>query len=145
MAYFLRFLLTDAQPTTLQQLDQALQSISASAALRAETFDDDYADVEVNGIPFAEVSINTAGDGIFEEELEDLREPVEWYSDSAQKTAVLTALTEARAIVCFRLLHDGWDSELIDDACRWLLAHRTGVLHVSGEGFFDANGVILPE
>src|SRR5262249_17915554 len=100
MAYYMRFISTDETETTRSILEQALQqadprySITESGQLRHG--DDLYGLVE----------INLPDDGLFEEELSELKESVE-EARGTTRADVLKTLNEAKAIVAVQVLWQG--------------------------------------
>ena len=95
---------------------------------------------------YGQIVVNRAGDGIFNEEIEELRELVEEV-EGEKKSEVLSVLAQAKAIVIVRVLWQGRESEetleKIDPLWQWLLANRKGLMQAEGEGYYDASGLIL--
>lgn len=139
---YMRFISTDARSTSFDDLEQALREIAPNSLLRRMQIGD-YADAEIDEAIHAEVEINRRGDELFAEEIDELREPVEWFSDTPPRQQVLNALDNAREIVCFRLTRAGWEADFMDRLCDWLLANRQGLLQIDGEGYFDATNSVL--
>lgn len=139
----MRFIATEERRVTLAELAAALTQIAANGHVTATPPGDNYADIEIDGDVHAELEINLPGDDIFEDELDELREPVEWYSETPEKARVLQTLAQAKWIACFLLLQPGWENEVIDKLCDWLLANYAGLLEVDGEGYFDKDNIVL--
>jgi hypothetical protein len=139
----MRFISTDARRVTIAELDAALKQIVPMGNVRLAPPGEMYAEVDVNGEVHAELEINIPGDDIFKEELDELREPVEWYSETPEKARVLHTLDHAQWIACFSLLKAGWKSNYVDRLCDWLLEHYAGLLEIDGEGYFDRENIVL--
>jgi hypothetical protein len=140
---YMRFISTDERQITLAELDAALKQITAQGSVNPTPPGDYYADIEVDGDVHAELEINLPGDDIFKEEIEDLVEPIEWYGDTPHKARVLKTLEDAKWIACFLLLQPGWENDIVDKLCDWLLKNRNGLLEIDGEGYFDLDNIVL--
>ena len=68
--------------------------------------------------------------------------------DRSSKARVLGALGNARAIVAAQVLYGKGDTEAtlacLDPLWTWLFQHRSGLLQADAEGYYDAEGVVLP-
>lgn len=146
MGYYMRFIITDDKEVSLSKLESALKQIDPAYLIdRDEEFDSEgllkWAD-EVYG----QIEVNRPGDGLFDAEIEELKEFVE-DSEGVKQSEVLNVLGQAKAIVAIRVLDQGRDSEAtlmkIDPLWQWLFENREGLLQAGGEGYYDASGLIL--
>jgi len=143
----MRFIQADDDPEeiTLVGLKVALEQIDASCSIGVDDDASEEGDFRYDGEVYGEIEMNRPGDGLFDEELEELREEVE-VSDSPNRRRILDALDNARAMVVVRVLWSGRESEetleKIGLLWEWLLAHRRGILQTD-EGYFDDSGLIL--
>ena len=148
MGYHMRFITTDASETTPAILEQALKAADSQYSI-AESGELKHGD-ELYGA----VEINRPGDGLFEEEIEELKEFVEdaqtsWLSflRGKRKAYVVKTLDSARAIVAVQVLFGGRQAEAtirkLDPLFEWLIANRKGLLQVDDEGYYDQAGRIL--
>ncbi len=140
MSYYARFISTDTTETTLSILERALKetdsqySIAESGELKHG--DDVYAVIEVN----------RPGDGLFEEEIGELKEALDDIRGK-RKGEVVKTLSEARAIVAVQVLFADGNSEAtfqkLDPLWVWLISHRKGLLQADDEGYYAKTGRIL--
>ena len=140
MSYYIRYISTDATETTPPTLQEALTerdpqySIAASGEFKHGE--------EVYGV----VEINRPGDGLFEEEIEELKEFVKDVRGK-RKLDVLKTLDDARAIVAVQVLFGDRPAEVtlqkLDPLWEWLISHRRGLLQADDEGYYDKTGRIL--
>ncbi len=87
------------------------------------------------------------GDGLFEEERDELIELVEGGDDAPTRGRVVSTLRIARAIVAVQVLFgDGDTDETLDRLVplwTWLQANRRGLIQADGEGYYDGPKLIL--
>lgn len=147
MGYYMRFVVTAEQPPDLAALETGLQSADAGYWLEVhEGANAPSADLRLGDQLCGEIEINRPGDGLFEEELEEL---VEFLDDAGEGDVdrVRQALDAARAIIAVRVLHQGRESddslEKIDALWQWLFQNSHGLLQADGEGYYDESGQIL--
>ncbi|HKW46527.1 MAG TPA: hypothetical protein VJN70_03750, partial [Gemmatimonadaceae bacterium] len=121
--------------------------VAAGAAYRVES-DDGAATISHGGIRIAHVEINTPGDGLFDEEREEL---IELVSDTdghdSAKARVIDTLRAARSTVAAQILFGTGDSETtlakLDPLWQWLFRNYRGLLQADGEGYYDGSGIVL--
>lgn len=141
----MRFVSEDEKPVTTTELRDALLAAGPGYEV---TLDDVSATILHAGAPIAHVEINVPGDGLFDEERDEL---MEFVADSdgerSSKSRVLEALGAARTIVAAQVLFGTGDTETtlsrLDPLWRWLFRHRLGLLQADGEGYYDARGLVL--
>lgn len=94
----------------------------------------------------ARVTINAPGDGLFETELAELIETVEAVEGPSQPR-VLETLRSARSVLAVQVVFGEGDIDDTLDAISplwtWLQDNRRGLLQADGEGYYDAEGLIL--
>ena len=147
MGYYMRFVVTDDRKITLPEIADALRGIDVSYSL---SIDDGAArpsaDLIFGGDLYAELEINTSGDGLFEDELAEFKEFAE-DAGAGDKTRVLNVLESAKSILAVRVLFGERDVEVtmenLDPLWEWLFANRDGLLQADGEGYYDASGLVL--
>ena len=143
MSYYLRFLSTDPRPVTLDDLGTAL-----STADRSYLVEEDAAGalIHFGDRLIAQLEINLPGDGLFEEELAELRELAEEGTGTG-RGRVTSVVDGARSLVAVQVLWDGEEADaalaLLDPLWQWLFRERPGLLQADGEGFYDAERLIL--
>ena len=140
MGYDMRYILTDNREITLSQIETGLKQVDPDYSIGdGETLM--YVD-ELYG----EIEINVPGDGLFEAEVEELKEEIK-DSRGRNKTTVLEALQKAKAIVAVRVLWQGRETEQtlekIDSLWEWLFDNREGLLQADGEGYYNQSKHIL--
>ena len=147
MGYSMRFVSADATEATLPAIAEALRAVDPSYELKAdEEVASPSADLLFEGDPYAEIEINTPGDGLFAEEIAELKEFLE-DAGLGDKAKVLTVLESAKVIIAVQVLFGGRETEetmeKLDPLWEWLLANRSGLLQADGEGYYDSTGLIL--
>ncbi len=140
MSYYMRFITTDSPETMLSILEQALKETDSQYSI-AESGELKHGN-DVYGV----VEVNRPGDGLFEEEIGELKESMQDVRGK-RKADVLKTLDEARAIVAVQVLFCDRQLEAtlqkLDPLWEWLLSHRKGLLQADGEGYYDQTGRIL--
>jgi hypothetical protein len=143
--YTLRFLGTDPRPlafpalsSALQRVDPRFKLVANPAAVSRE------ARLLLGRQALASLSLGPR-EG-FTAQLDDLAERVREQAGRAGE-AVLQKLGEVRWVLLVEMLGAGIDAEAtldrLDPLVSWVMAERTGLLHVDGEGFYDASGPLL--
>jgi hypothetical protein len=145
MSYYMRFLSTDLQATTAAHLEAAFRAVDPDYDVQVE---DNEAVVRHAAATIAKLEINELGDGLFDEEREELTARVTAAAgDAAAKARVLEALRGARTIVVAQVLYGTGDQETtlakLDPLWAWLFRNRRGLLQAEGEGYYDHQGLIF--
>ena len=144
MGYYMRFVSTDAAPIECEELSKVLTAISRSYAVQV---DSSVATIAYGGALLAHVEINTPGDGLFDEEREELIDFAREAPESAGKMRVLNTLECATTIVCAQILYGTGDTETtlarLDPLWEWLFDNRAGLLQADGEGYYDRGQLLL--
>jgi len=68
VGYYIRFLLEDDQPLSLEEILTGLRTVDPGFALSSD------GDLSRDGELLAELEVNLAGDGLLEDEIEEFRE-----------------------------------------------------------------------
>ena len=140
----MRYIVTDEQPVSLEDIGKAF----AKAGVE---YDVDGEETEVTityqGRPIGHVTLNVPGDGLFEEERDELIEFAE-EGNEAQKRRVIDMLRAAREIVAVQVLFGDGDTDSTLDRLSplwtWLQSNRRGLVQADGEGYYDGHDLILP-
>jgi hypothetical protein len=140
MSYYMRFITTDTTETTHVILEQGLKerdtqySIAKSGELKHGE--------DVYGV----VEVNRPGDGLFDEEIGELKEFVEDVRGK-RKAHVLKILDTAKAIVAVQVLFGDRQPEAtrqkLNPLWEWLIFNRKGLWQLDDQGYFDQTGRIL--
>jgi hypothetical protein len=137
MGCYMRFLLEDDRPLSLDVIMAGLSAVDPGFALSAG------GDLTRGGELLAQLELNQPGDGLFEDGVGLLCEQAE----DAGKPEVATRLGSVTAILAAQVLLQGRDTEetldLLDPLWEWLIATRRGLLHADAEGFYDRGELIL--
>lgn len=141
----MRYVCTDQRPVATTDLQNALVAAGAEYSVQV---DDTAATIRHTGATIAHVEINVPGDGLFDDERNELMEFATDASGDALATArVLATLGGARAIVAAQVLFGTGDTETtlsrLDPLWAWLFRNRQGLLQADGEGYYDAHGLVL--
>jgi len=136
----MRFITTDSAETTPSILEQALKETDSQYSI-TESGELKHGD-DVYGV----VEVNRPGDGLFEEEIGELKEFVEDVRGK-RKPDVLKSLDEAKAIIAVQVLFGDRQAEVtlqkLDPLWEWLISNRKGLLQADDEGYYDQSGRIL--
>lgn len=147
MGYYLRFIVTDDRQVDLSLLEGALKTVDSSYQI-ADRYSGptETGNLVGGGELYGQVEINRPGDGLFEEELEELKEEAE-EGRGRGREAVPQALKTARALVAIQVLWQDRETdatlERIDPLWHWLFANRKGLPEADREGYHDQSGHIL--
>ena len=139
----MRYIVVDERPVAINDVRRAFAVEDEDYLVEGE---DPEAGVALDGRMIAHVTINVPGDGLFEDERAELSEAAE-EGEGPGKANVLETLENARAILAVQVLFGNSDTDETLDALAplwsWLQDNRRGLLHADGEGYYDANGLIL--
>lgn len=149
MGYYMRFFDTSEKPLTIGEIEGALRQVDPTYRLEApESGKVPQADLFFRDGLYAEIEINAPGDGLFEDEIAEMLEFLEDAEGKGRKR-VEEVLKGARRIVSVRVLGQNRESEDtlagIDPLWRWLFSTRAGLLQADGEGYYDADELVLEE
>jgi hypothetical protein len=139
----MRYIVADEQLVSLEDIGKAF----AKAGVE---YDVDGEETEVTityqGRPIGHVTLNVPGDGLFEEERDELIEFAE-EGNEAQKRRVIDVLRAAREIVAVQVLFGnedtGWTLDRLSPLWTWLQSNRRGLVQADGEGYYDGHDLIL--
>ena len=139
----MRFVVTDERPVTTSDLRDVMLGAGSGYELDA---DDVAGTISYHGAPMALVEINVPGDGLFDDEREELIEfAAEAEGDG--RARVLEVLRNARTIVAAQILFGTGEAKstlaLVDPLWAWLFHNRQGLLQADGEGYYDQHGLVL--
>lgn len=141
----MRFISTDERKLSLKELGLALKENDSKYEIESDEDDVEGTLIYGDGV-YGQLEVNEKGDGIFEEEIEILRENVE-ASEDENKSIVLKILEESKSLLFVRVVYEGRDDEQtfgkINAIWEWLLKNRNGLVHADFEGFYDASGLIF--
>ena len=140
MGYYMRYISTDSTETTMPVLQQALKERDPEYSIT------ESGEVRRGNEIYGAVEINLPGDGLFDEEIEELKECVEEVRGK-RKADVIKTLDSAKAIVAVQVLFGDRQAEAairkLDPLFEWLIVNRKGLLQVDDEGYYDQTGLVL--
>ncbi len=146
MGYYMRFISDDEKDITLSFIEMALREADSNYAIDRDTETDSEGDLTYGGGVYGEIEVNRPGDGLFDEEIDELKEFAE-NAEGEHKEKVLTHLNRSKTLVAVRVLHQGRSAEetfqKLDLLWEMLFRHRSGLMQADAEGYFDASGLIL--
>jgi hypothetical protein len=141
LGYYIRYIVADDAAVTMKEVRSAF-----AGEEYAVEGDETEATIQYRGRRIGHVTINNPGDGLFDEEREELVE-VAQDGDGAARHRVVETLSSARVIVAVQVLFGDGDTSRTLDALSplwsWLQANRQGLLQADGEGYYDNTGLIL--
>lgn len=146
MGYYMRFILTDNKRPSFEEMQKGLHLVNPLYKIEAADLEDN-ALLYYNDHLLGEIELNHPGDGIFEDDIEELVQLVGG-AESTNGERILAALRAAKALVAVRAVWQGHDSEWtlkkIDPLWDWLFEHHEGLLQADNEGIYEANELLLP-
>lgn len=139
----MRYIVVDERPLTVADVRRAFAAEEEDYAVDGAGKE---AEVGVDGRSIAQVTLNVPGDASFEDERAELLESAAVGSGPG-KVTVLETLGRARTIVSVQVLFGDADPDEALDALSplwsFLQGNRQGLLQADGEGYYDADGLIL--
>ncbi|MCC6613835.1 MAG: hypothetical protein IT320_10185 [Anaerolineae bacterium] len=143
MSYFIRYILVRDE-TTLATVEAALHLIDSNFNIQVDQSEVETGDLYYKSDVLGEITVNRPGDGIFEEEIGELRKQLDSLTHP-DKPLVQTALDVARSMVALHVLEAGNDNpDLLEQLWDWLFDQYPGLLQVDEEGYYDTEGLFLP-
>ena len=150
MPYYMTFFVDHPDSVGFDEIEAGLKADDPVYRIdvleRAATDPFDTADLYYDDDVYARIEINRPGDRLFHNELQAFSEAVQ-YGGQGQASRVIRLLRRARVIVRVHVLWSGRDRELtlrrLEPLWEWLFVFRCGVLHADGEGYYDADGLIV--
>jgi hypothetical protein len=143
MGYYMRYISADSQPLELGELGKALTNQDPAYRL---LFEENEGTLHYGETLIGHLELNLPGDGIFDEELAELREFAA-DADGAAQSPVPAVLNRASAVLAVRVLHGTGEAETtlqrLDPIWAWLFEHRRGLMQADGEGYYDSRGLVL--
>ena len=106
MGYYMRFVVADDKDVSLSKINSGLKQIDAAYSIEFDDDADDEGDLIFNGDIYGALEINRPGDGLFDEEIDELKEFLD-NAEGERKPEVLQVLNNAKAIVALRVLQQG--------------------------------------
>jgi len=139
MGFYMRYIATDDQSVSLEEIGTAIQSVDPEYSIIDE-------EVHHGAELYGEIEINLRGTELCDEELGELAESVEDIQGE-NKQQVLDSLRDAKSIVAVRVLWQERNTEdtleKLDPIWNWLFENRQGILQVDGDGYYDETGSIF--
>ena len=142
LSFNLQFILIEDQKTTLLQIARGLKKADPEYRFESSEYF-----LHGNDL-LAQVQIYHRGEDLFRSQIEWLRYRAS-SQDKPAKEPVLQMLENASRILFFQVLQVELSAEqalpLFSPLWDWLFTHRKGLLYVDAEGFWDAEGLLLPD
>jgi hypothetical protein len=149
MGYFMRFIVTDEKKVSLTKLEADLKKIDEKYSIEKNEGDETEGTLLNSGEVYCEIDINTLGDGLFDEEIEELAEFLDDAEEGVNKKKVFDVLKNAKTIFCIRVLNQGRNEETtfkkIDPVWDWFFENYTGLMQADMEGYYDASKELILE
>ena len=140
----MRYIVSDDRTIGLEDI----RAIFAQAGTEYEVDGEEVeATIAYEGKPIGHVTLNLPGDGLFDEERDELIEFAQDGDDKSAKDRVIDTLQGARAIVAVKVLFGDndtdWTLDRLIPLWTWLQANRHGLIQADGEGYYDGQELIL--
>jgi hypothetical protein len=99
-------------------------------------------------VPVAQLQVTAPPQGLFGEEIAELRAEVEDLDDEIPEVGeVLVMLRDAQSVLGAALIWGQDEAKItlsrLDPAWAWLFDHHQGLLQADDEGYYDADGLVL--
>src|SRR5687768_1447511 len=138
MGYYMRFVVADDRNLSLSKINSGLKQVDAAYSIEFEG-DADEGDLTFNGDIYGALEITRPGDGLFDDEIDELKEFLE-DAEGKRKPEVLQVLSDAKAIVALQVLQQGRATseetlERIDPLWEWFFANYEGLMQADMEGY----------
>ena len=144
MGYYMRFISTDERKLSLKEIESALKENDSNYKIDRD--DDAEGTLMYDDGVYGLLEINEEGDGIFEDEIEMLKEKVE-AAEGENKQSVLDVLEKSESLLFVRVVDQGRNDEetleKINPMLDWLIKNREGLIQADYEGYYDASGLIF--
>jgi len=146
MGYYMRYIVKDNRNLDLQLIEDSLRQSDSAYAISSRQTERIAGDLMHGEEIYAQIEINRPGDGLFEDEIEELLEFAQ-DGEGKGKEEVINCLKKARAILVVQVLFQDRETEdalgKIDPLWQWLFENRKGLLQVDGEGYYSGATMIL--
>ncbi len=144
MTYLMRFIYKHGDPITLTEIQTALAARDDQFVIHIDVSDEESGDLMRGDDIYGEIELNTVRDIMFQEDVQELSDEIEKIYEPAAPY-VRNLLADATAMVVLRVDEMGhYNAEKLDVLWDWLFEIRGGLLQVDGEGYYDAERLILP-
>lgn len=148
MGYYMRFFDTDPRPLYISEIRNALHEIDPAFEMEQGSDAIGSGDLLHDGALHAEVTIDSSGRDYFENDRNWILTAIgECNGQKAARHQVVCVLQAAQRQICLRVRWGDRDTETtlsrLDVLWDWLFAHRSGLLHAEGEGFYRDETLIL--
>lgn len=141
MSFYLRFISEDKLPS----VPELVERWSGLETLRFSEVDASSATIEDDSGVIAAIEVNRPGDGLFEEELSEMRDDAE--SADGDKSDVFRVLDTAQSTLAFEVLTsaDGLEASVskLGPLFEWVPENFKGLIHADGEGFYRGRDLVL--
>lgn len=144
---FIRYIITSGHEITLALVEEALQSFDGEFSIFRDQAATNSGDIVHGSDVYGEIEVNRAGEQVFVEDIEDLRDQLTDTDDDANSDGVAQALETldgATAMVAVQLAEAGHEHySQIDPLWDWLFARYPGLLQIDEEGYYSKDELIL--
>jgi hypothetical protein len=143
MSYFMRFIVTEQSPPSLDDIQAVLQAFDSAYFVVMDDADPTIGDLYYGDEVYAELEINLPGDPLCDEDIADLAEEV-LKQDDPNRDVVLEMLDQAIGILVIHVLRAAHeDYARLAVLIEWLFDMFAGMLQVDEEGFFNSEGKVI--
>ncbi len=145
MGYYMRYIVADERPLTLESLGVVFKTIDSRYVMRPTDLDE-LVEVVYDDKLYGQIEINAPGDELFEDDISAFVEML-GTATSTEERLVAATLTAATQMIAVEMFWEGTDSEatfaIFDPLWDWLFANRRGILQADTEGFYSADGLLV--
>lgn len=146
MGYYMRYISTHSPALTIQHIAESLLKQDPKFKIIQSPIESTRAEVLYDELVLGELELNLPDDGIFDEDIEALKEMIEGVGDPNEQR-ILETLHRTQFIVAISAIWEGKDSAPVltklDILWDWLFDNYNGLLQADNEGFYDGDDLIL--
>jgi hypothetical protein len=143
LGYYIRFISTDERPLEPVELRRVLALVDSAYSFE---FGGESMTIHHAGSPIGHLRVRTPDDARFAAVRADLLAAAAQAKGSG-RPRVLETLRAASAILTVEVLFGTGETEStlvrLDPLWAWLVDHRDGLIQADGEGYYDAERVVL--
>ena len=141
MGYYLRYLITDDKSISLDQLQTGLKGVDPAYSVTTD------GETSYGKDLCGDIDLNYPHDGLFDEEIAELKDEISSLPKSAPKDKVLDILDRTNTIIAVQVLWQGRPTEqtlaMLNPLWTWLFANYEGVLYADVEGYYSVDKPLL--
>lgn len=145
MGFYFRYLTRPKDKITIAIIEDALKQAHNQYQLHPSQINN-YADLLYEDKLIAHIEINHSDEDIFQDDIDELSDTI----GTPQNTTEQSILSQIRATTTLVVVETIWEDtqreaalDKLDPLWNWLFQHYPGILQADGEGFYNADGLVI--